>query len=66
MKSGKDLVFGAMHYWAEFLAANDSDEHSSTVVQKMNWSSPPPRLCKVNVDAATFNDISSTGIGIVI
>lgn len=32
MKSGKELVYGALHYWAEFLAANDSDEHSSTVV----------------------------------
>ena len=32
----------------------------------MNWSPPPPGLCKVNVDAATFNDIRSTGIGIVI
>ena len=50
MKYGKDLVFGAMHYWVEFLAANDSDKHLSIVVQKMNWSPPPPGLCKVNVD----------------
>ena len=31
----------------------------------MNWSPPPLGLCKVNVDAATFN-IRSIGIGIVI
>ncbi|KAK9997417.1 hypothetical protein SO802_022103 [Lithocarpus litseifolius] len=48
------------------LSLDRSDEHSSTMVQKMNWSPPPPGLCKVNVDAATFNDIRSTGAGIVI
>ncbi|KAK9987016.1 hypothetical protein SO802_031967 [Lithocarpus litseifolius] len=66
MKSGKQLVFGVMQYWAEFLAAIEGDELSSTTVQKMNWSPPPPGLCKVNFDAATFKDIRSTGIGIVI
>ena len=55
-----------MQYWAEFLAANEGDELSSTTVQKMNWSPPLPGLCKVNVDVATFKDIRSTGIGIVI
>nr|POE55919.1 hypothetical protein CFP56_77709 [Quercus suber] len=32
MKSRKQLVFGAMQYWAEFLAANKGDELSSTIV----------------------------------
>ena len=39
---------------------------SFPALQKMNWSPPPPGLCKVNVDAATFKDMRSTGIGIVI
>jgi len=63
---GSKLVFGTMQYWAEFLVTNEGDELPSTTVQKMNWSPPPPGLCKVNVDAATFKDIRSTGIEIVI
>ena len=59
-------MFGVMQYWAKFLAANEGDELSSIIVQKMNWSPPLPGLYKVNVDVATFKDIRSTGIGIVI
>ena len=59
-------MFGVMQYWAKFLAANEGDELSSNIVQKMNWSPPLPGLYKVNVDVATFKDIRSTGIGIVI
>ena len=55
-----------MQYWAKFLAANEGDELSSIIVQKMNWSPPLSRLYKVNVDVVTFKDIRSTGIGIVI
>ena len=32
----------------------------------MNWSPPLSGLCKVNVGVATFKDIRSTSIGIVI
>ena len=59
-------MFGTMQYWAEFLVTNEGDELPNTTVQKMNWSPPPPGSCKVNVDAATFKDIRSTGIEIVI
>ena len=43
---------------------NEGDVHSSSAVQPMYWSPPPLGLYKVNVDAATFKDIRSTGIGV--
>ena len=49
-----------------FLAANEGDVLPSFAVQTLYWSPPPPSLCKVNVDAATFKDIRSTGIRVVI
>ena len=65
MRFGKQLVFGEMQHWAEFLATNEGDVLPNFAVQTLYWS-PPPGLYKVNVDAATFKDIRSTGIGIVI
>ena len=64
--SGKQLVFEAMQHWAEFLAANEGDVRSSLAIQSRYWSPPPPGLYKVNVDALTFKDLGSTGIGVVI
>ena len=55
-------MFGAMQYWAKFLAANEGDELSSNIVQKMNWSPPLPRLYKVNVEVATFKDIDRKSV----
>ena len=39
---------------------------SNLAVQSRYWSPPPPGLYKVNVDVATFKDLGSTGIGVVI
>ena len=39
---------------------------SNLAVQSRYWSPPPPGLYKVNVDATTFKDLGSTGIGVVI
>ena len=38
----------------------------SFAVQTLYWSPPLSSLYKVNVDAVTFKDIRSTGIGVVI
>lgn len=63
---GKQLVFEAMQHWAKFLVANKGVVHSSFAVQLRYWYPPPSRLYKVNVDAATFKDLRSTGIEVVI
>ena len=66
MRSGKQLVFGEMQQWAEFLAVNEGDVLFNLADQMMYWSPPPPGLYEVNVDVATFKDIRATGIGVVI
>ena len=66
MRSGKQLVFGAMQHWVEFLAANEGDVLSNLTAQLVYWSPPSLGLYKVNVDATTFKDMRATGIGVVI
>ena len=66
MRSGKQLIFGAMQHWVEFLAANEGDVLSNSIAQPVYWSPPPLGLYKMNVDAATFKDIRATRIGVVI
>ena len=66
MRSGKQLIFGAMQHWVEFLAANEGDVLSNSTAQPVHWSPPPLCFYKVDVDAATFKDIRVMGIGVVI
>ena len=66
MRFGKQLIFGAMQHWVEFLAANEGDVLSNSIAQPVYWSPPPLGLYKMNVDAATFKDIRATRIGVVI
>ena len=65
IKNGSAVVHGAMDYLLEYQACcMKVEEHKPRLVE--NWTPPPPRHYKINVDGAVFEAQKAAGIGILI